>query len=75
MNSRARAYVFLMFALGGIARFSSGLRLVDTIGLLASGVLAGVALAQIAAGRNRLRAPAPPRSAEASAEAEGPRRV
>ena len=51
MNSRARAYVFLMLALGGIATFSRGLRLVDTLGLLASGVVAGVALAQIAAGR------------------------
>ncbi len=75
MSSRGRAYVFLVLALGGIARFSSGLRLVDTIGLLGSGVLAGVALAQIAAGRNRLRAPALRRSAEASAEAEGPRRI
>ena len=52
MNSRARAYVFLMLALGGIATFSRGLRLVDTLGLLASGVVAGVALAQIAAGRH-----------------------
>ena len=51
MNSRARGFVFLIFALGGIARFSSGLRLVDTVGLLASGVLAGVALAQLAAAR------------------------
>jgi len=51
MNNRARAYVFLVLALGGIATFSRGLRLVDTIGLLASGVLAGVALAQVAAGR------------------------
>ena len=51
MKSRARPYVFLMIALGGIANFSRGLRLVDTIGLLASGALAGVALAQIAAAR------------------------
>ena len=51
MNNRARAYVFLVLALGGIATFSRGLRLVDTIGLLASGALAGVALAQVAAGR------------------------
>ncbi len=51
MNSRRRAFVFLMLALGGIATFSRGLRLVDTIGLLASGVLAGVALAELAAAR------------------------
>jgi hypothetical protein len=51
MNSRGRAFVFLMLALGGIAMFSRGLRLVDTIGLLASGVLAGVALAELAAAR------------------------
>ena len=45
------AYMFLVLALGGIATFSSGFRLVDTIGLLASGVIAGFALAEIAAGR------------------------
>lgn len=55
MNSRAKAYVFLILALGGIAQFSRGLRLVDTIGLLASGVVAGVALAQIAAARKSPR--------------------
>ena len=55
MNSRAKAYVFLVLALGGIAQFSRGLRLVDTIGLLASGVVAGVALAQIAAARKSPR--------------------
>ena len=55
MTSRAKAYVFLILALGGIAQFSRGLRLVDTIGLLASGVLAGVALAQIAAVRKGSR--------------------
>jgi hypothetical protein len=51
MNSRRRAFALLMFALAGIFVFSRGLRLVDTIGLLASGVVAGVALAQIAATR------------------------
>ena len=51
MTSRRRAFVFLVLALVGIALFSRGLRLVDTLGLLASGVLAGVALAEIAAGR------------------------
>lgn len=52
MNSRRRAFVFLVFALVGIFAFSRGLRLVDTIGLLASGVVAGVALAELAATRN-----------------------
>ena len=51
MNSRLRAVVFLAFALAGILTFSRGLRLVDTIGLLASGVVAGVALAELAAAR------------------------
>lgn len=51
MNTRGRGFLFLAFALGGIVRFSPGLRLVDTIGLLGSGVLAGVALAQLAAAR------------------------
>ena len=55
MNSRRRAFVLLMFALGGIFVFSRGLRLVDTIGLLASGVVAGVALAQLAAARQGVR--------------------
>ena len=51
MNSRRRTVVFLVLALAGIALFSRGLRFVDTFGLLVSGVLAGVALAEIAAGR------------------------
>lgn len=51
MNSRRRGFVFLVLALAGIFAFSRGLRLVDTIGLLASGVLAGVALAELAAAR------------------------
>ena len=55
MNSRGSAVVFLVLALAGVLVFSRGLRLVDTIGLLASGVLAGVALAQIAAGRKGQR--------------------
>jgi hypothetical protein len=55
MQSRGRAVAILILALVGIAAFSRGLRLVDTIGLLASGVLAGVALAQLAAARTRPR--------------------
>jgi hypothetical protein len=45
--------IFLIIALGGLARFSRGLRLVDTVGLFASGALAGSALAQIAVVRRR----------------------
>jgi hypothetical protein len=52
MVTRARSIVFLVLALGGVAAFARGFRLVDTLGLLASGVLAGIALAQIAAARS-----------------------
>ena len=45
--------VVLIIALGGVARFAQGLRLVDTIGLLTSGALAGSAMAQLAAVRRR----------------------
>ena len=45
--------VLLIVSLVGMGRFSQGLRLVDTIGLFASGALAGSALAQIAANRKR----------------------
>jgi hypothetical protein len=41
-------FVLLIVALAGILRFSQGFRLVDTLGMLASGVLAGAALAAIA---------------------------
>ena len=51
MNSRRLAFVLLVFAVAGLFVFSRALRLVDTIGLLASGVVAGVALAQLAAAR------------------------
>jgi hypothetical protein len=51
MNSRRRASVLLVLALAGIFWFSRSFRLVDTIGLLASGGLTGVALAELAAAR------------------------
>jgi len=38
----------LLVALAGIAAFSQGFRLVDTIGLLVCGVVAGAALAALA---------------------------
>ena len=60
MKSRATVYVVLVLALGGIAWFSSGFRLVDTIGLLSSGVIAGFALAEVAAGRTGPPRTSPP---------------
>ena len=47
--------VLLIVALAGMFRFSQGLSLVDTLGLLASGALAGASLAALAAGRRRSR--------------------
>lgn len=45
--------VFLIVALAGMFWFSQGLRLVDTVGLLASGVVAGASLAALAAARRK----------------------
>jgi MYXO-CTERM domain-containing protein len=45
--------ILLMVALAGIVTFAQGLRLVDTVGLLMSGALAGAALAALAAHRRR----------------------
>jgi hypothetical protein len=53
MLPRGAAIALLLLALGGVAAFGGGLRLVDTIGLLACGVVAGVALAEIAAARRK----------------------
>jgi len=50
---RAAPLVVLAAALVGIALFSQGLGLIDTIGLLVSGAAAGGALASIAARRRR----------------------
>jgi hypothetical protein len=52
-RSTALPLVLLIAALAGIALFSRGLRLVDTLGMLACGVVAGGSLAAIAAGRRR----------------------
>ena len=52
-RSAAVPLILLIVSMAGIARFSQGLRLVDTIGLLASGALAGASLAAFAAGRRR----------------------
>jgi hypothetical protein len=45
--------VILIVALVGMVRFSQGLRVVDTVGMLASGVVAGASLAALAAARRR----------------------
>jgi len=45
--------ILLIAALAGIVVFSRGLRLVDTVGMLTCGLIAGGALAAIAAGRRR----------------------
>ena len=43
----------LIAAVAGIAFFSQGLRVVDTVGMLVSGVFAGAALAALAARRRK----------------------
>lgn len=45
--------ILLMVALAGIVRFSQGFRLIDTVGLLVSGVVAGASLAAMAAARKK----------------------
>jgi len=45
--------ILLAAALAGILVFSRDLRLVDTVGMLACGAIAGGSLAAIAAGRRR----------------------
>jgi hypothetical protein len=52
-RSAAVPLVLLIAALAGALLFSRGLRLVDTVGMLTCGVIAGGALAAIAAGRRR----------------------
>jgi hypothetical protein len=53
LDSRRIPLILLIAALAGIVFFSSGLRLIDTVGMLACGVIAGGSLAAIAAGRRR----------------------
>jgi hypothetical protein len=45
--------ILLIVALAGIVNFSQGLRVVDTVGLLASGIVAGASLAALAAARRK----------------------
>ena len=49
----AIAVVLLIIALIGLSLFSQGLGAIDTIGMLACGVIGGAALAEIAALRLR----------------------
>ena len=53
VTTRVAPVILLVIALAGIAAFSQGLRLIDTVGLLASGALAGASLAAIARRRTR----------------------
>jgi hypothetical protein len=51
LGRRAAPFILLIAALAGVIFFSRGLRVVDTVGMLTCGVIAGGALASIAAGR------------------------
>jgi hypothetical protein len=53
LDKRRIPVVLLIAALAGVVLFSRGLRLVDTVGMLACGVIAGGSLAAIAANRRR----------------------
>jgi hypothetical protein len=53
VGSRAVPLILLAVALIGIIVFSRGMRVVDTVGMLTCGAIAGGALAAIAAWRRR----------------------
>jgi len=53
LGRHAIPLVLLIAALAGIAVFSRGLRIVDTVGMLACGVIAGGSLAALAAARGK----------------------
>ena len=53
LGRRAVPVILLIASLAGIAFFSRGLRLIDTVGMLACGLIAGGSLAAIAANRRR----------------------
>jgi hypothetical protein len=50
-----RAVILLVVAAVGIGWFSSGISLVDTVALLACGLMAGGSLAALAAARQKTR--------------------
>lgn len=47
--------ILLLLSLAGMVIFSQGLRIIDTVGMLASGVVAGASLAAMAAARKTPR--------------------
>lgn len=47
--------ILLIVALAGIVTFSQGFRVIDTVGLLISGTVAGASLAALAAARRKRR--------------------
>jgi hypothetical protein len=53
VTTRTVPLLVLAIALAGILMFSQGLRVVDTVGMLVCGVVAGAALAAIAASRRK----------------------
>jgi hypothetical protein len=53
LRSAAAPILLLIASLAGIFFFSRGLGVVDTVGMLACGVIAGGSLAAIAAARRR----------------------
>ncbi|MBI4888821.1 MAG: hypothetical protein HY824_17110 [Acidobacteria bacterium] len=55
MTTRSVPVLVLIVALAGVATFAQGFRVGDTVGLLASGVIAGASLAAIAAARRKGR--------------------
>jgi hypothetical protein len=55
VTARRLPLLVLTIAVAGIAVFSQGLRLIDTVGMLICGVVAGASLAAIAAARRKRR--------------------
>jgi ABC-type uncharacterized transport system permease subunit len=55
VTARTVPLLVLTIAVAGIAVFSQGLRLIDTVGMLICGVVAGASLAAIAAARRTRR--------------------
>ena len=53
VTTRTVQLLVLIVAVAGIVTFSRGLRLIDTAGMLISGVVAGASLAAIAAARRK----------------------
>jgi len=53
--SARRSAILLLIAIAGMAWFSQGFNLVDTVSLLACGLAAGGALAALAAARRKAR--------------------